>query len=50
MKTISKKFDAVLFMRQQRENLSEKLYKMTPEEIIAYFKRIETNKAVKPCA
>ena len=40
MKTTAKKtFDAVKFMRDQREKLSEKLSKMTKEEIVEYFKR-----------
>ncbi len=49
MKT-KKTFDAVLFMREQREKLSEKLSKMTKEEIVEYFrlKRIESQ--IKPCA
>ena len=39
MKTkINKPFDAVKFMREQRDKLSEKLSKMTKEEIIEYFK------------
>ena len=33
MKTTEKTFDAVKFMRQQRDKLSEKLSKMTKEEI-----------------
>ena len=40
MKTIEKKFDAVKFMRQQREKLSEKLTQMTKEEIVAYLRHI----------
>ena len=39
MKTTEKQFDAVKFMRQQRDKLSEKLSKMTKAEIIEYFKR-----------
>ena len=50
MKTINKEFDAVKFMRQQRDKLSEKLVKMTKEEIIAYFKQVKTNTTIKPCA
>lgn len=37
MKTTEKKFDAVEFMRQQRDELSKKLGKMTKEEILQYF-------------
>lgn len=38
MKTKDKKFDAVKFMRQQRDKLSEKLSKMSKKEILEYFK------------
>jgi hypothetical protein len=36
--TNKKKFDAVKFMREQRKRLSEKLSKMTKEEIVEYFR------------
>jgi hypothetical protein len=43
MKTIEmqKTFDAVLFMRRQRDRLSKKLSKMTKEEIVCYFREKE---------
>ncbi len=50
MKTIEKQFDAVDFMRQQRNKLSEKLSKMTKDEIIEYFKRRKLETTNKPCA
>ena len=50
MKTIEKTFDAVKFMRQQRDKLSEKLSKMTKEEILEYFKKRKTQTTIKPCA
>jgi hypothetical protein len=50
MKITEKQFDAVKFMRQQREKLSEKLVKMSKEEIIAYFEKIKTAVTTKPCA
>ncbi|MFM7487126.1 MAG: hypothetical protein ACKOC0_10495 [Cytophagales bacterium] len=34
-----KKFDAVKFMRQQRERVSQMIKGMTPEEELAYFKK-----------
>ena len=34
MKTTEKTFDAMKFMRQERDKLSEKLSKMTREEIL----------------
>jgi hypothetical protein len=50
MKTTKKTFDAVKFMRQQRDKLSEKLSKMTKEEIIEYFKKRKTKTTIKPSA
>jgi hypothetical protein len=48
--TTEKKIDAVKFMREQREKLSEKLSKMTKEEIIEYFKKRKLETSIKPCA
>lgn len=49
MKTTTEKtFDAVKFMREQREELSEMLSKMTKEEIIEYFKKIAIENSIKP--
>ena len=45
-----KQFDAVKYMRQQRERLSEKLSKMTKAEIIEYFKTVEQKSVIKPSA
>lgn len=50
MKTINKTFDAVKFMREQRDKLSEKLSKMTKEEILEYFKNRQAQIAIKPSA
>ena len=50
MKTTEKKFDAVYFMRQQRDKLSEKLSKMTKTEILEYFKNRKSETTTKPCA
>ena len=50
MKTTEKQFDAVKFMRQQRDRLSEKLSKMTKAQIIEYFKRKKAEAGIKPCA
>jgi hypothetical protein len=46
----NKKFDAVMYMRQQRDKLSEKLSKMTKAEIIEYFKKRKIETTVKPSA
>ncbi|MBP6625129.1 MAG: hypothetical protein KA198_08145 [Chitinophagaceae bacterium] len=48
--TTDKQFDAVKFMRQQREKLSEKLSKMTKKEIVEYFKKRKLESHVKPIA
>ena len=50
MKTTEKTFDAVKYMRQQRDILSEKLSKMTKAEILEYFKKRKTQTTVKPRA
>ena len=47
---IEKEFDAVKFMRQQRDKLSEKLSKMTKEEIIEYFKNRKAETSTRPSA
>jgi len=50
MKTTEKTFDAVQFMREQREKLSEKLSKITKEEILEYFNKRTTETSIKPSA
>ena len=50
MKTTEKTFDAVKFMRQERDKLSEKLSKMTKEEIIEYFNKRKSQTTIKPTA
>ena len=51
MKTIiEKEFDAVSYMRQQRNELREKLAKMTKAEIVAYFKGETLRTKVQPSA
>ncbi len=48
--TIDKKFDAVKYMREQRQKITEKLSTMTTAEIIEYFKKQRLNNTVKPSA
>ena len=50
MKTVEKKFDAVQFMREQRDRLNEILLKMNTEEIVAYFKQRGKINTVRPSA
>ncbi len=45
-----KQFDAVKFMRQQRDILSEKLSKMTKIEIVEYFRKQKAELPIKPSA
>ena len=47
MKTTEKTFDAVKFMRQERDKLSEMLSKMTKEEIIEYFNKRKSQTTIK---
>jgi len=42
-------FDAVLFMRQQRNLLSDKLSKMTKAEVVEYFRKKAIETTIKPC-
>jgi len=48
--TVKKTFDAVKFMRDQREKLSEKLSNMTKEEIVEYFRKKKLENSPKPSA
>ena len=48
MKTTEKTFDDMKFMRQERDKLSEKLSKMTREEIIEYFNKRKSQTTIKP--
>jgi len=50
MKTTEKTFDAMKFIRQERDKLSEKLSKMTREEIIKYFNKRKSQTTIKPSA
>lgn len=46
--TTEKQFDAVKYMRQQRDKLSEKLAKMTKAEIVEYFRKRKIEIKTKP--
>lgn len=47
MKT-KKKFDAVKYMREQRENLGKILSGMSSKEIVEYFAKIRKEKSITP--
>ncbi len=46
--TAGNDFDAVKFMRDQRDRLSSILAEMTTSEIVAYFKKIKEESSIKP--
>jgi len=48
--TTDKKFDAVKYTREQRQQLSEKLIEMTKEEVVEYFRKKRLENTVKPSA
>ena len=48
--TTEKSFDAVKFMREQRDKLSAMLSIMTKEEIVEYFKKKKMESSIKPSA
>ena len=50
MKKTEKKFDAVSFMRQERDKLSQRLSKMTKAEILEYFRKRNLESRIKPSA
>jgi len=47
---IQKDFDAVKYMREQRDKLSEELSKMNESEIIEFFKNLSMLQKIKPSA
>ena len=47
---IEKDFDAVRFMRQQRDKMSQKLSNMSKEEVVEYFKEKRNKGGIKPSA
>lgn len=48
--TTEKKFDAVKYMREQREKITEKMSKMTKAEIVEYFRQKKLQASTKPSA
>ena len=43
-------FDAVKFMREQRDRISREIKHLSPKEIIRYFEKTGTENRVKPSA
>tara|TARA_R110002072_G_scaffold147826_1_gene295168 strand:- start:86 stop:250 length:165 start_codon:yes stop_codon:yes gene_type:complete len=54
MKTKNKKtektFDAVKFMREQRDRITKDIMNLSPEEIVNYFEQKKNKKRIKPSA
>lgn len=46
----TKDFDSVKFMRQERDRIAKELSKMSPEEVVEYFKKNQPKERVKPSA
>jgi hypothetical protein len=49
-KNIGKAFDAVKFMREQRNRISKDIMNLSPEEIVKYFEQNQNNKREKTSA
>ncbi len=47
-KSDNSSFDAVLFMRQQRDLISKELVDLTPEQIIKHFEEVKKSSDVRP--
>jgi hypothetical protein len=48
--TTEKSFDAIKFVREQRNRLDAMFSKMTNEEIIAYLRKSQMTSTIKPSA
>lgn len=48
--TTKKSFDAVKFMREQRDRISKDIMNLSPEEIVKYFERKGGKASTKPSA
>lgn len=49
-KNIKKSFDAVKFMREQRDRISKEIMNLSPKEIVEYFERRSEKVNPKPSA
>lgn len=49
-KKSEKTFDAVKFMREQRDRITEDIMHLSPEEIVKYFEQKMKNKRIQPSA
>jgi len=49
-KNTKKTFDAVKFMREQRDRISKDIMNLSPEEIVKYFEQNKNKKRIKSSA
>lgn len=49
-KNTKKTFDAVKFMREQRDRISKEIMDLSPEEIVKYFERKSRKDRIRPNA
>lgn len=47
-KNTKKTFDAVKFMREQRDRISKDIMNLSPEEIVKYFEQNQNKKRIRP--
>ncbi len=47
-KNTKKTFDAVKFMREQRDRISKEIMNLSPEEIVKYFEQKDRKANLKP--
>lgn len=45
-----KKFDAVKFMREQRDKISKSIADLSPEQIINHFEEVKSSTNIRPSA
>jgi hypothetical protein len=49
-KNTKKTFDAVKYMREQRDRISKDVMNLSPEEIVRYFEKKKRKTQIKPSA
>ena len=49
-KNTKKNFDAVKFMREQRDKISKDIMNLSPEEIVKYFEKNKIKNPIQPSA
>ncbi|MEI2694052.1 MAG: hypothetical protein V9E90_03195 [Saprospiraceae bacterium] len=50
IKTSDQKFDAVKFMREQRDKISKSLSELSPEQILRHFEEVKNSSDIRPSA